>query len=63
MLFYLFILGENMNEIKRVSYKIGDEELILETGLMAKQTNGTVYAQFGGSAIIATNYCITLMAL
>src|SRR5690554_1696799 len=43
-----------MNEIKRVSYKIGDEELILETGLMAKQTNGTVYAQFGGSAIIAT---------
>ena len=54
MLFYLFILGENMNEIKRVSYKIGDEELILETGLMAKQTNGTVYAQFGGSAIIAT---------
>jgi polyribonucleotide nucleotidyltransferase len=54
MLFYLFILGENMNEIKRVSYKIGDEELILETGLIAKQTNGTVYAQFGGSAIIAT---------
>ena len=43
-----------MNEIKRVSYKIGDEELILETGLIAKQTNGTVYAQFGGSAIIAT---------
>ncbi len=42
MLFYLFILGENMNEIKRVSYKIGDEELILETGLMEKQTNGTV---------------------
>src|SRR5690554_2226192 len=54
MLFYLFILGENMNEIKRVSYKIGDEELILETGLIEKKTNGTVYAQFGGSAIIAT---------
>ncbi len=40
--------------IQRVSYKIGDEELILETGLIAKQTNGTVYARFGGSAIIAT---------
>lgn len=43
-----------MYDIKRVSYKIGDEELILETGRLAKQTNGTVYAQFGGSAIIAT---------
>ncbi len=40
--------------IQKVSYKIGDEELILETGLIAKQTNGTVYARFGGSAIIAT---------
>ncbi len=40
--------------IQRVSYKIGDEELILETGKIAKQTNGTVYARFGGSAIIAT---------
>lgn len=40
--------------IHRVSYKIGDQELILETGRLAKQANGAVYAQFGGSAVIAT---------
>ncbi len=40
--------------VQRVSYKIGDEELILETGRIAKQANGAVYAQFGGSAVIAT---------
>jgi len=40
--------------IQRVSYKIGDEELILETGRIAKQANGSVYAQFGGSAVLAT---------
>ena len=40
--------------VQRVTYKIGDEELILETGKLAKQANGAVYAQFGGSAVIAT---------
>ena len=40
--------------VQRVTYKIGDEELILETGRLAKQANGAVYAQFGGSAVIAT---------
>lgn len=40
--------------VHRVSYKIGDQELILETGCLAKQANGAVYAQFGGSAVIAT---------
>ncbi|NLK47028.1 MAG: polyribonucleotide nucleotidyltransferase [Treponema sp.] len=40
--------------VKRVSYKIGDQELILETGRLARQANGAVYAQFGGAAIIAT---------
>ena len=40
--------------VHRVSYKIGDQELILETGRLAKQANGAVYAQFGGSAVIAT---------
>ena len=39
---------------QRVSYKIGDNELILETGHMAKQANGSVYAQYAGSAVIAT---------
>ena len=40
--------------VHRVSYKIGDEELVLETGRIAKQANGAVYAKFGGSAVIAT---------
>jgi len=40
--------------VNRVSYKIGNEELILETGRLAKQANGSIYAQFAGSAILAT---------
>ncbi len=38
----------------RVSFKIGEEELVLETGKMAKQANGAVFARLGGSAVIAT---------
>ncbi|MDA3851866.1 MAG: polyribonucleotide nucleotidyltransferase, partial [Spirochaetaceae bacterium] len=37
--------------------KIGEEELILETGKMAKQANGSVVARYGGSAVIATVCC------
>ncbi|WP_428771696.1 polyribonucleotide nucleotidyltransferase [Treponema sp. HNW] len=40
--------------VHRVTYKVGDDELILETGRIAKQANGAVYAQYGGSAVIAT---------
>ncbi len=40
--------------VERVTYKIGDEELILETGKIGKQANGCVYAQYAGTAIIAT---------
>ncbi len=40
--------------VHRVTYKIGNDELILETGRLAKQANGAVYAQFAGSAVIAT---------
>ncbi len=40
--------------VERVTYKIGDEELILETGKIGKQANGCVYAQFAGTAVIAT---------
>jgi len=40
--------------VHRVTYKIGNDELILETGRIAKQANGAVYAQYGGSAVIAT---------
>ncbi|MBQ7881968.1 MAG: polyribonucleotide nucleotidyltransferase [Treponema sp.] len=40
--------------LTRVTYKIGNEDLILETGKIGKQANGCVYAQYAGSAIIAT---------
>ncbi|HNY23046.1 MAG TPA: polyribonucleotide nucleotidyltransferase, partial [Treponemataceae bacterium] len=40
--------------VNRVTYKIGDNELILETGRLAKQANGSIYAQYAGSAVIAT---------
>ncbi len=40
--------------VERVTYKIGDDELILETGRLAKQANGAVYAQYAGTAVIAT---------
>jgi polyribonucleotide nucleotidyltransferase len=39
---------------QRVSMKIGNEELVLETGRIAKQANGSVFAQLGGSVVIAT---------
>ncbi|MDR3312216.1 MAG: polyribonucleotide nucleotidyltransferase [Spirochaetaceae bacterium] len=40
--------------IQRVTYRIGDDDLVLETGRLAKQANGAVYAQYAGSAVIAT---------
>ena len=41
----------------QVRMKIGQEELVLETGRMAKQANGAVYATYGGSAVLATVCC------
>ncbi|MDZ7793360.1 MAG: polyribonucleotide nucleotidyltransferase [Spirochaetia bacterium] len=38
----------------KVSIKIGEEELVLETGHMAKQANGSVFATYGGTAVLAT---------
>jgi len=43
--------------INRVSLEIEGKELVLETGKMAKQANGSVYATYGGSAILATACC------
>ena len=43
-----------MQEVKKVSVKIGKGELVFETGKIAKQTSGTVYAHYEGSAVIAT---------
>ena len=37
--------------------RIGDEDLILETGKIAKQANGSVLARYGGSAVLATVCC------
>jgi polyribonucleotide nucleotidyltransferase len=40
--------------VQRVTYKIGNDDLILETGKIGKQANGCVYAQYAGTAVIAT---------
>ncbi|MDR0475384.1 MAG: polyribonucleotide nucleotidyltransferase [Treponema sp.] len=40
--------------IQKVSFQIAGQELTLETGRIAKQANGSVFAQFGGTAVIAT---------
>lgn len=39
------------------TYTINGEDMILETGRMAKQAGGAVFARFGGSAVIATACC------
>lgn len=43
--------------VQRVTYRIGNDDLILETGKMAKQANGSIFAQYAGTAIIATACC------
>ena len=40
--------------IKKVEITLSNGTLVLETGKMAKQANGSVYATFGGSAVLAT---------
>lgn len=42
---------------QKITIKLGDHDLILETGRMAKQTNGSVYAEYAGSAVLATVCC------
>jgi len=53
-LFYFFLRKTEVFMVQRVSMTIAGEELILETGRMAKQANGAVYAQYAGVAVIAT---------
>ena len=43
--------------LQKVSYTIAGKELVLETGRIAKQSNGAVFAQYAGSAVIATVCC------
>jgi polyribonucleotide nucleotidyltransferase len=40
--------------VHKISCRIGNEDLVFETGRMAKQANGSVFATYGNSAIIAT---------
>lgn len=40
--------------VQRVKRTIGSQELILETGRIGKQANGCVFAQLGGTVVIAT---------
>ncbi len=41
----------------RVSLTINGIDLVLETGRMAKQANGAVFATYGGGAVLATACC------
>ncbi|MDR3171603.1 MAG: polyribonucleotide nucleotidyltransferase [Treponema sp.] len=40
--------------VHRVTFQIAGQELVLETGRIAKQANGAVFAQYAGSVVIAT---------
>lgn len=47
-----------MSDVKTtVRFKIGESDLILETGHLAKQANGAVYAEYEGTAVLATVCC------
>lgn len=46
-----------MSNLTTISVKIGNDELVFETGKIAKQANGAVYAHYAGSAVIATVCC------
>ncbi len=43
--------------MNQITVRVGDDDLILETGRMAKQANGAVFARYAGSAVIATACC------
>jgi polyribonucleotide nucleotidyltransferase len=40
--------------IQKVTLQIAGKDLVLETGRIARQANGAVFAQYAGSAVIAT---------
>nr|MBU1328197.1 polyribonucleotide nucleotidyltransferase [Candidatus Omnitrophota bacterium] len=43
--------------VYRVERKIGKETIIIETGNMAKQANGAVCVQYGGTMVLVTAVC------
>ena len=42
-----------MNKIEKVSTHIGDREVIIETGRVARQAHGSVTVQCGGTVVLA----------
>jgi polyribonucleotide nucleotidyltransferase len=40
-----------------VTIRVGEQDLVLESGRMAKQANGSVFATYAGSAVLATATC------
>ncbi|MCE1206916.1 MAG: polyribonucleotide nucleotidyltransferase, partial [Spirochaetia bacterium] len=43
--------------VQTVRCQVGNETMVFETGRMAKQAAGAVFATYGGSAVIATACC------
>ena len=43
--------------MEQLTIKLGEHDLILETGKMAKQANGAVFARYSGSVVLATVCC------
>ncbi|SIQ00538.1 polyribonucleotide nucleotidyltransferase [Alkalispirochaeta americana] len=43
--------------MQTVTIRIGEQDLVLETGRMAKQANGAIFATYAGSAVLATATC------
>lgn len=41
-------------DLKQISIKFGQEDLIIETGKIAKQANGSVVVHYGGTVVLAT---------
>lgn len=46
-----------MSQVTSVSVRVGDEDLVFESGKIAKQAAGAVYAHYAGSAVVATVCC------
>lgn len=43
--------------IEKISEKIGDKELTIETGRIAKQADGAITIQLGGTVVLVTSVC------
>ena len=43
--------------MQSVSVRVGENDLISETGRIAKQANGAILAKYAGSAVLATVCC------